>query len=95
MTSRAELAEGLDAGTIEVLPGLGKRTAESLRHAIKSFGQHGQRFLLVDAEQLIHPQWLDLYDVHVYRARELGVKIVIDSDAHSVDQPRFMRYGVD
>jgi DNA polymerase (family 10) len=42
-----------------------------------------------------HPQRLDLNDVHVYRARELGLKIAIDTDAHSVDQLRFMHYGVD
>jgi DNA polymerase (family 10) len=47
--------------------------------------------LEIDAQ----PQRLDLNDVHVHRARELGVKIAIDSDAHSVDQLRFMRYGVD
>jgi DNA polymerase (family 10) len=41
------------------------------------------------------PQRLDLNDVHLHRARELGVTLVIDSDAHSVDQLRFMRYGVD
>jgi DNA polymerase (family 10) len=42
-----------------------------------------------------HPQRLDLNDVHVHRARELGLKIAIDTDAHSVDQLRFMHYGVD
>jgi DNA polymerase (family 10) len=47
--------------------------------------------LEIDAQ----PQRLDLNDVHVHRARELGVPIVIDSDAHSVDHLRFMRYGVD
>jgi DNA polymerase (family 10) len=41
------------------------------------------------------PQRLELNDMHLHRARELRVKIVIDSDAHSVDQLRFMRYGVD
>jgi SAM-dependent methyltransferase len=33
-------------------------------------------------------------DVHVHRARELGLKIAIDTDAHSVDHLRFMRYGI-
>jgi DNA polymerase (family 10) len=47
--------------------------------------------LEIDAQ----PQRLDLNDVHVLRARELGVPIVIDSDAHSVDHLRFMGYGVD
>jgi DNA polymerase (family 10) len=41
------------------------------------------------------PERLDLNDVHLYRARELGVKIAIDSDAHSVEHLRFMRYGID
>jgi DNA polymerase (family 10) len=41
------------------------------------------------------PQRLDLNDVHVYRARELGARLVIDTDAHSVDHRRFMSYGVD
>jgi DNA polymerase (family X) len=40
-------------------------------------------------------QRLDLNDVHVHRARELGVKIAIDTDAHSVDHLRFMSYGID
>ena len=41
------------------------------------------------------PQRLDLNDVYVHRARELGVKIAIDTDAHSVEHLRFMRYGID
>jgi DNA polymerase (family 10) len=41
------------------------------------------------------PQRLDLNDVHLHRARELGVKIAIDSDAHSIEHLRFMRYGID
>jgi histidinol phosphatase-like PHP family hydrolase len=34
-------------------------------------------------------------DVHLHRARELGVKTAIDSDAHSVDQLHFMPCGID
>jgi DNA polymerase (family X) len=41
------------------------------------------------------PQRLDLNDVHLHRARELGLKIAIDTDAHSVDHLRFMQYGID
>ena len=40
------------------------------------------------------PDRLDLNDVHVFRARELGVKLVIGTDAHSVEQLRVMRFGV-
>ena len=37
---------------------------------------------------------LDLKDVHVYRARELGVKLVIGTDAHNTEHLEFMRFGV-
>jgi DNA polymerase (family 10) len=41
------------------------------------------------------PDRLDLNDVQVRRASELGVKVVINTDAHCVDHLRFMSYGVD
>jgi DNA polymerase (family 10) len=40
------------------------------------------------------PDRLDLKDVHVLRARELGVRLVIDTDAHSVGQLDLVRFGV-
>ena len=40
------------------------------------------------------PSRLDLRDIHAYRARELGVKLVISTDAHSADHLEFMRFGV-
>ncbi|MBX6364284.1 MAG: DNA polymerase/3'-5' exonuclease PolX [Gemmatimonadetes bacterium] len=40
------------------------------------------------------PDRLDLSDILARRARELGVRLVIDTDAHSVDQLRYMTYGV-
>ncbi len=40
------------------------------------------------------PDRLDLDDVHIKRARELGVLLCIDSDAHSVGGLQAMRYGV-
>ena len=40
------------------------------------------------------PERLDLRDIHVLRARELGVKLVIGTDAHSVSQLDLMRFGV-
>lgn len=49
----------------------------------------------VAVELNANPERLDLNDVHVFRARELGVKIAISTDAHSVDNLRFMAYGVD
>jgi DNA polymerase (family 10) len=60
---------------------------EAVFHAAKEYDVA----LELDAQ----PQRLDLNDSHVHRARELGVKIVIDSDAHSIEHLRFMRYGID
>jgi DNA polymerase (family 10) len=42
-----------------------------------------------------HPERLDLKDVHLHRARELGLKVAINSDAHRTEELRFMSYGVD
>jgi DNA polymerase (family X) len=40
------------------------------------------------------PSRMDLKDSHAYRARELGVKLSLGSDAHSADHLEFMRYGI-
>ena len=40
------------------------------------------------------PERLDLKDTHVYRARELGVPLVISTDAHTVEGLDNVRYGV-
>lgn len=40
------------------------------------------------------PMRLDLRDVFVRRARELGVKLVIDSDSHAAGQMPGLRFGV-
>ena len=41
------------------------------------------------------PNRLDLSDVHAFRARELGVKIVISTDAHTRQELDNMRYGIE
>jgi DNA polymerase (family 10) len=33
--------------------------------------------------------------VHLLRAREIGVKIAINTDAHSTGQLQFIKYGID
>jgi DNA polymerase (family 10) len=40
------------------------------------------------------PSRLDLKDIHAYRARELGVKLMINTDAHCTEHLGFMRFGV-
>lgn len=41
-----------------------------------------------------YPERLDLSDEWARRAKEMGVKIAISTDAHSPEQLSFMRYGV-
>ncbi|MDD4178735.1 MAG: DNA polymerase/3'-5' exonuclease PolX [Candidatus Margulisbacteria bacterium] len=41
-----------------------------------------------------HPKRLDLTDVYCLRAKKLGIKLAINTDAHSVDQLGLMKYGV-
>jgi DNA polymerase (family 10) len=60
---------------------------EEVLHAAKANG--------VAVELNAHPERLDLSDIHVFRARELGVPVVINTDAHSPHDLRYMRYGVD
>ncbi|HEU65886.1 MAG TPA: DNA polymerase/3'-5' exonuclease PolX, partial [Chloroflexi bacterium] len=40
------------------------------------------------------PDRLDLKDIHAFRARELGVKLSIGTDSHSISHLDFMRLGV-
>jgi DNA polymerase (family 10) len=40
------------------------------------------------------PTRLDLKDTHIYRAREMGVKLVINTDTHQMEHLDFMRFGV-
>jgi DNA polymerase (family 10) len=42
-----------------------------------------------------HPDRLDLKDTHLMRAKELGLKVAISTDAHRVPDLRLIRYGVD
>ena len=41
-----------------------------------------------------YPDRLDLKDVHARRAKQLGVKLLINTDAHSADQLEMMHFGV-
>jgi DNA polymerase (family 10) len=41
-----------------------------------------------------HPARLDLDDVHAHRAKELGIKLSINTDAHSAEDMDLMHFGV-
>ena len=49
----------------------------------------------VAVELNAHPKRLDLHDLHLRRAKELGVKVAINTDAHSTRELLLMSYGVD
>jgi DNA polymerase (family 10) len=60
-----------------------------LHRVLAAAKEHG-----VALELNSQPERLDLDDVWCRAAKELGVAIVISSDAHSVDELAFLRYGV-
>jgi DNA polymerase (family 10) len=41
-----------------------------------------------------YPERLDLNDVNIKKAKEVGVKMVINTDAHHIDQMRFIELGI-
>ncbi|MDL5502035.1 MAG: DNA polymerase/3'-5' exonuclease PolX, partial [Candidatus Methanoperedens sp.] len=41
-----------------------------------------------------YPERLDLKDVYIKRAREEGVKMVINTDSHSPSQLQYIEYGI-
>jgi len=41
-----------------------------------------------------YPERLDLNDINIKRAIEMGIKLVINTDSHQKDQLRFIEYGV-
>jgi DNA polymerase (family 10) len=71
---------------------IGEREPSALdfRAVVVAAKEHGV-FLEVDA----HPDRLDLCDTLARMARDAGVPLVIDSDAHRVGELDNMRYGVD
>jgi DNA polymerase (family 10) len=71
---------------------LGKRDEIKidLDQALHCALEHG-----VAIEHNAHPQRLDLRDVHLLKARELGLKIAIGTDAHTIDQLDLIHYGVE
>jgi DNA polymerase (family X) len=42
-----------------------------------------------------HPERLDLDGIHAKMAKEMGLKLAISTDAHSLSSLSYMRYGID
>lgn len=70
---------------------IGKRPGADLNYSeiLKACADHGT-MLEINA----HPMRLDIDDIHAARAKELGIPIVINTDAHSVGGLEVMQYGV-
>ena len=62
----------------------------NLEEVLKCAAKHG-KMIEINAQ----PSRLDLDCVHVKRARELGIPIVINPDAHSTGELEYYRFGVD
>jgi len=41
-----------------------------------------------------YPERLDLNDQNIRRAKEAGVKMIINTDSHHKDQLRFIEFGI-
>ena len=41
-----------------------------------------------------YPARLDLNDINIKKAKEAGVKMIINTDAHHIDQMQFIEYGI-
>jgi DNA polymerase (family 10) len=70
---------------------LGKREAVPINlEAIFRVAAKNNKILEINAM----PDRLDLNDIHASRARELGVKLAIETDAHDVSHLKFMHFGI-
>jgi DNA polymerase (family 10) len=94
--------------TQRVLAALGSRHVDALGHLTgRILGRREPLELDVEAvlraaaetgtalEINAWPNRLDLNEDHARRAKELGVKLVINTDAHAADQLAYMHYGVE
>ncbi len=41
-----------------------------------------------------YPERLDLNDINIKKAKEIGIKMVINTDSHQKDQMKFIEYGI-
>ncbi len=94
--------------TKRVLKALANPAVHILAHPTGRLINHREPFA-IDLEAIFHaakendvalelntqPDRLDLNDLHAFRAREIGVKIAMSTDAHSAGQLQFMGHGID
>jgi DNA polymerase (family 10) len=70
---------------------IGKREPYEIDlHRILEAAKQNRCYVELNAQ----PERLDLTDVHVKMAKEMGVKVAISTDAHSVMDLEYMRFGI-
>ncbi len=57
----------------------------------KLFEEAAQKKIAIEIDSI--PDRMDINDLYIKKAIEAGVKLAIDSDAHSIDQLRYIKYG--
>jgi DNA polymerase (family 10) len=94
MTSR--VVEAIENPYVDILAHptcrlIGERepVAIDLEAVFQAAAKHGK---IIEINSM--PERLDLKDTHAFRARDMGLKLAIGSDAHSVAHLGFMRFGV-
>ena len=94
MTSR--VVEAIENPDVDILAHptcrlIGERepVAINLEAVFQAAAKHGK---IIEINSM--PERLDLKDTHAFRARDMGLKLAIGSDAHSVAHLGFMRFGV-
>jgi DNA polymerase (family 10) len=96
-TMTARVLRAVTSGYVHILGHptgrlLGRREPYDLdvEAVLEAAKEHG-----VAVELNAHPRRLDLNDHYLRRARELGVPVVINTDAHSVQGLDVLSYGLD
>jgi DNA polymerase (family 10) len=94
MTSR--VVEAIENPDVDILAHptcrlIGERepVAINLEAVFQAAAKHGK---IIEINSM--PERMDLKDTHAFRARDMGLKLAIGSDAHSVAHLGFMRFGV-
>jgi DNA polymerase (family 10) len=93
----ARVLSAIESGSIDILGHPSGRlllkrnpVAFDVERVLRAAKKHG-----VAMEINSYPDRLDLSDVHCRMAKELGVKLVIDTDAHAPDHLGLQRFGVE
>ncbi len=92
----ARVIKAIESGRVNIIAhptgrliGMREPFAIDMEAVLKAAKEHG-----VAMEVNSYPERLDLNDVHLRLAKELGVKVAISTDAHATDQFANIEYGI-